>query len=287
MYNSRNILDFYYLEAMMDRAKRLPVVPLPSQEKWREDLNRQYEPFVWGFAASVRDYLFLICLGEARHAHEYAGGYFSQVEIGESRESAYRQAVQFSPQKNIHRLITLFNEYKWYEQGYGSTPWGNIATAIKLHGQVPDAVFIDLVVAIEHNNGNVFDKTEVSKVIAFECDIKLCGRVLEYFLNDKANLDILTHPVDRHFKWLSRETLSLLSRYYHVVSRKDAPSEIQEVLAQRPPRLPRGYESPWGNNVLGPIELSPEREDEHDEETKKAYDKYNASASATPKMPRG
>lgn len=287
-FNSRNILDFYYLEAMVNRAKRLPEAPLPSQEKWKSDLERQYEPFVKGFAASVRDYLFLACMGEARHGYAYGGTHFPELGNDMSRIEAYRRSIRYSPEKNISKLIALFGEYDWYECGYGGPPWGAIATALKLYGQVPDVVFIDLVVSIEHNGGNVFNKTEVSRVIAFKCDLWVYD-ILKGFLDHKASQDILSHPEARYLKWLSRETLSFLDRYFHVISRKDAPRDVRAALAKRRPRLPQKYESSfWGNQILGQLELS-EREDESEEEiqTEENYDEYSLSVSATPKMPRG
>ena len=287
-FSSTNMVDFYFLEAMMDRAKRLPEAPLPSLERWRSDLERQYGPFVKGFAAAVRDYLFLSCMGEARHGYAYAWKHFPELGNGSrSRSEAYQDALAFSPERNLDKLAAFFNELSWHEEGYGSTNWGAIASAIRLYGQVPAEVFLDLVIAIEHNNGNVFNKVDAVRAIPFKCDMDFYYKIQE-FLGYKTKMDILSKPA--YLQWLSRETLSLLVRYCHVVSRKDAPRNAQTLLGQGPPRLPKEHESPWGNETLGQLEESPEGEDTDDDEeiqTEEIYDGYTRTVSATPKMPRG
>ena len=280
-FSSTNILDFYFLEAMMDRVKRLPEVPLPSQEKWKSDLKRHYDPFVKGFAASIRDYLFVACMGEARHGYRYGEVHFPEMDDAINRSEAYRRAIYFSLEKNVGKLSALFNEYGWHEEGYGGTKWGAVATALELYGQVPDAVFIDVVASIEHNNGNVFSKYNVCPIIPFKCNMDLYYNELGDFLNYKARYDILSHP--KYLCWLSRETLTLLSRYYAVKSRKDAPREIQTHLSIRPPLLPKEYEPPWGDKVLGDLKLSPREEEYYEEEI---YDDYADAVSSTPKVPR-
>ena len=169
-FSSTNIVDFYYLEAMMGRAKRLPEAPLPSQAKWKSDLERLYGPFVKGFAASVRDYLFLACMGEARYAWSYAPEHFPELGQSGSRESAYQRAIDYGPNGNKDGLTMLFTKQLWRDPGYGGTKWGPVASAIRLYGQVPDTVFLDLVASIEHNNGNVFNKHDAERVIPFHCD---------------------------------------------------------------------------------------------------------------------
>lgn len=258
-FSNRNILDFYYLEAMMNRASRLPEAPLPSQERWRNDLGRAYQAFVKGFARAIRDYLVATCIGEARHGENEGVGYFTALPRGGGRSGAYQVARGFSP-RCIDDLIKLF-QLPWKSDGYGGPAWVRVARAAKLYGTVPDGIFIDLVVSVEHNGGNVFNKREIRFLLPFEISHH-AQEHLRSFLNHKMERDLLSASPPEAFvplaTCLSRETLSLLERYFVVVARDESiPKWLRYDCwgeRKRPTRkLPRKYHFEWGYGSPGQL----------------------------------
>jgi len=115
------------------------------------------------FARKLRDYLFLICVGEARHAYEQTRKVIFPQLMPHSkgknwRNSVYQDAVFFDPVASSKNLLYVFNDCYWYNSSYGGKNWGCLVNLYLKYGQVSDRLFIDMVLNKQHNNGTVFNK---------------------------------------------------------------------------------------------------------------------------------
>ena len=221
----RAIYDFYFMEAILVHP---PKFGNKAQEKLRDDAQAYQDRVVENLAPALYDYLFMACMGEARHAYNKTAKYIPNIERGGGRSQAYHTALNFDRTKMLPALHKLFTQ-TWGGGGYGGGSWANIASGAMEYGVLPDKAFIDHVIDLEHNGGHCFDKTSVSKVI----DLEMKSMYMKRFLDWKFEDDILhSHPswfVSMYEYWaISKVCMSLLNRYYNTRG-KDMPPKIDGI----------------------------------------------------------
>lgn len=182
-----NALDFYFLEALRIQPVRFGNKP---QERLRRDVVNLHDQVSHDLARAFYDYLVITSTGEARHTRfkSSEGMVIREIDVRE-KVDAYRNALRFDPDQLLPYVHSVFSKNRWPTGGFGGRAWAQVVEAARMYGNVPDIVFIDHVIDIEHNNGNVFNKPEIKYAADFKLDIDT-DHLLE-FLTWKAHKDIL------------------------------------------------------------------------------------------------
>ena len=180
-----HIRDFYALQSIVAHESQMPDLAGKARA--------EIAVFAPDLAQALLDYMFLISVGEARHANEFAlGWYWSEIRR-DGRLSAYKQALGWSPTKVLPQLAEVFSLPGW-GSSYGGKRWATICdTTRKLWAGVPPNTVIDHIVDLQHNGGQAFNKSEVKNVIDFDISTWDCTYVnINSFLDIKRNKDLLT-----------------------------------------------------------------------------------------------
>jgi len=152
----------WLVSRVMSRGKNR--IPPLTMMHLQERTQAYLEVMEVSLSRIIFDYLFLACLGEARHAPTRCTTMFSDFN-SEWDGSSDRQCVvsycagKYDPKTTLPLLIKLFNEGDWHDS-YGGKRWGEIAQAAYnwyTHAW-NDITLIDHCVDMVHNGGLAFDK---------------------------------------------------------------------------------------------------------------------------------
>src|SRR3990167_6029127 len=205
-----SIVDFYITEAV---TAFHPEFGNKAQEKLYDDAVEYFATLSHDMALCFRDYLVMICLGEARHAGRIAEWRWENIPDGESRNESYKFAVKFDPIKTLPKLVELFSSdtNDWWGPGYGGGSWAKIVRAAMNYGEWPDAVFVDNVIYIAHNGGVAFDNTP----------------------NILTNLPSVVRGYQGSFKkgYISTKAKLFIQRY-HITRKMDLPDWFKEIVTR-------------------------------------------------------
>lgn len=180
-----DVLVLYPLDAMRrvlagswsHRDQRL----LSDIEEYMSDMMPVYR-------RAMSNYLWAAALGEARHSPKFNGHGLDELYMVRDRDVASGIARGFGyTVGNADTVYSLFHDYTW-DSGYGGRAWAHIVDVIhptSKWAELPDFVWIDHVVDLQHNGGSVFDKYSA----AIESRVSISG-FEGYRLDDKANLDM-------------------------------------------------------------------------------------------------
>jgi len=268
-----SIVDFYITEAVTSSH---PEFGNKAQEKLYNDAVEYFATLSHDMALCFRDYLVMICLGEARHAGMIAEWKWANVPDDKSRGESYKFATKFDPIKTLPKLEELFSgdTNNWRGPGYGGNSWAKIVRAAMNYGDWPDAVFVDNVIDIAHNGGIAFDKFEASRYMDLYLDFYT---ELEDFLTDKSNTqNILTdlpsiargvqknymNPCgimdNNKFGYMSIKAYLFIKRY-HITRKIDLPDWFDKIVTRdeakdgHPERMKYGFSTykpvEWGTLV--------------------------------------
>jgi len=167
---------FYFLDYLLHLAERSRWKGVAFQ-RFFEQLKAFKESFDARLADLLADYLALICFGEARWAlYKSDGPFILDVFLvpPNDRLTAYKIALDYDPAKFLPLLRTLFRENDWV-YNFGGEAWANLADIASRKGSMPNRVFCDTVINLEHNMGTCFNKG---------CLIQSCSSVLMEALSD-------------------------------------------------------------------------------------------------------
>ena len=205
--------DFYFLQAL-EFAVNNEVSQNPergflrSVEKLQEDIAEAQNDIYPKIALRTFLYLYVACLGEARHANDStAEEFFIPETVQTNRAKLYTDATDYFPtEHNIETLVRVFDQ-KW-SSGFGGGAWKAIAEALYSYKNQSNSFFIDHVVDLEHNNGTAFSKSDAKETIKF--DVEYEGH-FRYFLDYKFSKNILEKSY--------RDTLKITPRVYKLIER--------------------------------------------------------------------
>ena len=158
------VLNYYILEQLS--------VDIPKDSvshaiiKLKDNLLQKKEEFCDVFAKSIRDYLLVVSIGEARHALNkcYVGDTYLDFadditdRIYYKRDCVYMQCVDYDYKSILPILLKIFGDNTWRGDGFGGKAWYKIVKAIYMYDTLSAPVFIDHVVDLSHNSANVFTK---------------------------------------------------------------------------------------------------------------------------------
>lgn len=129
-----------------------------AQRKLLYDANTYLkETFAPRMARTLRDYLLMVSVGEARHAGENSEAHYCISGIPSQRGEAYKFGQIYEVNSLLNGLHIIFNEQKWIN-GYGGKSWGTLIEKAARYGIVSNSLFIDTAVNLTHNNGLCYDK---------------------------------------------------------------------------------------------------------------------------------
>lgn len=156
--------DYYTLQAILSDRRAGDHPDLVGGA--RNELARISAPLANCFS----DYMFLICMGEARHAVGSSGLWcWGEIPKDDGRVGAYRFAEEYNPIKTLPQLADLFEQPGW-GGSYGGKKWKHIAEVALQYrkGELSAPTFVDHVADLKHNGGTQFSKGEVEHVIQFK-----------------------------------------------------------------------------------------------------------------------
>lgn len=187
MIGLKHIQDFYVLEKLNHVTK------LTSQKTMSRKDTKLYDDVADAFAIlsrllaeSMYQYLTLASIGESRHAsQQLARSYYVPELMGGEREESYKEAKGYNQVQSLTLLKEVIFFQDW-DDGYGGPKWREIVEGALMYGKVPDAVFIDHCVDLQHNGGTAFSKPTYG-FLHFSLDFT----DLHSYLELKSNYDVL------------------------------------------------------------------------------------------------
>ena len=202
--------DYYSLQAIISDRRNVDHPEIVSEA--RTVLARISEPI----ANCLADYMYLICMGEGRHAvGSLSLWYWSEIPKADGRVGAYRFALDYDPLKTLPQLSQLFSQSGW-GGSYGGAKWKNIADIALGYrkGELGAAIYIDHVADLKHNGGTQFNKTEASEVMPFSAKWTSDYYKLDAFLTFKRDTTDYFAGINRnYFRSLSLPVGRLVIQY--------------------------------------------------------------------------
>ena len=274
MYRSRrsavDLIVEHYLCQEVDRF-----APPSKREDWREEAELSERAIF----RTLRDYLTLACLGEARHGWEHClvaylvGGPFGRCSP--TRDYVYIKVAKYDPIALLKKTRELFG-YDGWADGYGGRSWERIAEFSLEMWQVDPyeapakriSLYVERAINLVHNLGPVFNKPVL--VVENSCDF--VRAVLDAFASASCTADALRRADITHVR-LPTWAAALLRRELQTI--EDFSVEIA---------IDEDYPCvEWGNERPD-IELVPKYDDEEVEED--AAEEEDTSAKLVPERER-
>jgi len=198
--NITAIPDFYVLWL----AKQQPRGTAKT-EKVGEKLDQMFNHLVPNLAQAMRDYLFMACLGEARHARNTSSQveyYIPGCEGGEREEAIDEASREYAPNPDSwSQLHDLFNMAGW-ASSLGGRKWGEIALVGSKYSQTVE--WVDTAINAVHNGTFVLNKAEALRKV-FN---------IPEGLEDNDDLSI---AIVKYLTWRSLGNTNVLSQFAYFV----------------------------------------------------------------------
>lgn len=223
--------DYYSLQAIISDRRSVDHPEIVAEA--RNLLARISTPI----ADCLADYMYLICMGEARHAVGNSNLWcWSEIPKADGRIGAYKFAGEYDPLKTLPQLSELFGQSGW-GGSYGGAKWKSIANiALSFRkGELAAPVYIDHVADLKHNGGTQFNKSEASMVIPFELSWKSDYYKLDSFLTYKRDTtDYFANISRNYFRSLSLPVGRLVIQYMQRLRLKPDNWEARPVIEYTP-----------------------------------------------------
>lgn len=162
-----------------------------GKQRTYDEVKRLFNTLAKNMAVAVRDYLFLACLGEARHAWNMGTLALEPLQKGGERHTVYKNGHLYDPDAHFPLLAQVF--YGWVSGGgFGGKKWANIAEAGAMFNSLSPFAFLDHCADLEHNGGYVYNKSGVTPITGFALNVD--QHSLKAFLEWKLKHNILLEP---------------------------------------------------------------------------------------------
>lgn len=153
---------FFYLLMYMDLCMKKSEFDFShSGLKLRHDIDELYKNYTKHFANIIYDYVVYACFREIRHAHDECS--ITPIRLCDFHphyiyvcnvEELYREV---EPNSFLRMCSHVFNNGYW-PHSYGGKSWGQAADLALLYHKIPDVLFIDRIIDLQHNTGSMFSK---------------------------------------------------------------------------------------------------------------------------------
>jgi hypothetical protein len=200
--------------------------------------------FINELADKFLAYLWYASWGEARNAHGHCAGSVPDcISQGVSRNSSALESMAFNPEHNWKQLVQVFYDNSW-DSAFGGDAWGKIIDSFEYYYRFPDmrGIFVDLVVDLEHNGGDLFDKYDAGVRAGLDFDIYRSD--LHTLLNHKKDYSMFFDKND-HILAISHETQDICRDVMYACGLHPqyvAYNEVWESLT--------GFEPRWGTDLI-------------------------------------
>lgn len=274
------VVNFYALEFIRAKMVVHPKIYSHSWDKLWDDIQDYSTWFNSKLAAMFYDHTVKCVQCELRHCKNhsefyipnfYGDGWFKNFDD----QMCYASAV-FNPTEILRAGKWLFddnNNYWCYEDEvceYGGEAWQDISEAGLEYQKVPDSIFIDHLIDLEHNN-----EVMLFKSTGLFMHTARFGTAIYYeMLKDKRYED--EEFMRKYSPYLCQEVLLMLSRYQYlsrdkVVSEKDLikyRSNLDKLCEKSIELLLKYKPVKWGNKMvsLNNLQEAPSRARDYDEE---------------------
>jgi len=134
---------------------------LPSQIRWKEDLDRIQQEQAQNFALALRDYMAVASFGEARYGVNLSDPektIRTSVKKYSSRTSCYHEAPKHSVIPLLQDLCRFFGGPKNFNGSTGGAPWKVACEYALTYQTVSDIQFVDTVIDLRHHSDHLFNK---------------------------------------------------------------------------------------------------------------------------------
>lgn len=192
---------------------------LPSHDKFVKELQELKDAVTPRLANYLYDYLIEAIAGECFHCkYECEKTLKPDAYNGTMSHSRY-----FDPRSFLEVMEKLFCDYEWHDC-FGGKKWGTAIRYAKKYGKIPDPVFIDFVIDLQHNTGSILNKSldNIGSMTAFQ-DFMYDMR---NFLNKKTYGDEMSLLDFRVY--VPREVKKLMERYVALYIDPSLHDEIYE-----------------------------------------------------------
>jgi hypothetical protein len=245
----------------------------------REDWLEEAELSERAIFRTLRDYLTLACLGEARHGWERCSvAYLAGEPFGRcspNREHVYNRAVKYDPIALLKMARELFR-YDGWTDGYGGRSWERIAVFTLEMWQVDPfeapasriSLYVERAINLAHNLGPVFNKP----ILVMENSCDFVRMVLDAFASAICTADALRRA-DVTYVRLPAWAAALLRRELQTVDHS-----VEIVIDDDYPHVEWGSERPN-------VDLVFKNEEEVEEDAMEEAD-ANANAKLAPERER-
>lgn len=275
------VVNFYALEFIRAKMVIHPKIYSHAWDKLWEDIQDYSTWFNSKLAAMIYDHTVRCVQCELRHCKNRSEFYIPNF-FGDGWYKNYDDSIcfinsEFNPNSVLRAGKWLFDENNnWWELNaydecdYGGKSWKDIAEAGLEYRKIPNSVFVDHLIDLEHNNEVMLLK----EAGIFQHSVRLGPALYHEMLDDKRYED--EEFMRKYSPYLCQEVLLKLSRYQYlsrdkVVSEKDLVkyrSNLDKLCEKSIELLLRYKPIKWGNKMvsLGNLQESPSHDRDYDEE---------------------
>lgn len=209
---------------------------LPSVEKLIDDVHEYCTEFNNKFARMIYDYTILAIISELRYVgseqHFYETKtwkiYHMRLPWGLIDEKNYilpisrflaTEARKFNDKKVIELAKFCFNETmnNYWNSNFGGNSWYEITKLMESYGKIPNEVFIDRCIDMQHNSGTYFDKEKTNILSLGNNDPNDIERFLDYKFKVKDIYDFIFDEIannKEYYKFTSLRLKTLYKRWW-------------------------------------------------------------------------
>ena len=150
------VREFYSLMAIEAIAKVKPFKH--SHERWLEDFNQYKNDYISKTARIIYEYTVCAVVSELRHCN-HSNYYLRAIDTGYSSSKFLKCLDDYTAESILKTGVKMFNtDFNKWNNMFGGHSWLLIAKAGLMYGKIPNIVFLDHCVDLQHNCGTYFDK---------------------------------------------------------------------------------------------------------------------------------
>lgn len=274
------VVNFYAIEFIKAKMIVHPKIYSHSWDKLWDDIQDYSEWFNSKLAAMFYDHTVRCVQCELRHCKNHSEFYIPNF-FGDAWYKNYDDSMcyansEFNPVSILRAGKWLFDDNNnwWCAEDevteYGSEAWMDISEAGLEFRKIPDSIFIDHLIDLEHNNEVMLLK----EAGIFQHSIRLGPALYHEMLFDKRYED--EEFMRKYSPYLCQEVLLMLSRYQYlsrdkVISEKNLikyRSNLDKLCEKSIELLLKYKPVKWRNKMvsLSNLQKSPPHETDYDEE---------------------
>lgn len=150
------IKEFYSIIALDSMTRTIPFKH--SHEKWLKDFDEYKTLFFEIFSHIIYDYTVEAVFSELRH-FDNSNFNISGLNSCIGRYESFFNSHNFTSDSILRLGAKMFDpNFNYWHSGYGGKSWYEISKAGLMYQKIPDIIFIDHCIDLEHNGGSYFDK---------------------------------------------------------------------------------------------------------------------------------